>query len=211
MLARHEYAAMTLDLMLPDQHGIELFRELRQNEKTRELPVVVVSAVADREVKQLSGDAIQVVDWIGKPIDKDRLISAVASSVSHASAAPPHILHVEDEDDVREIVSNIIGDTYRLSGARTLAEAKRELDRNNFDLAILDLELPDGSGLSLLPLLSGANPPVPVLLYSVTEVEPEIAGSVSAALVKSKTTNELLIDTIQSTIARHPRLVKEAS
>jgi PAS domain S-box-containing protein len=210
LLASREYAAMTLDLMLPDQHGVDLFRDIRADMKTRQLPVIVVSAIADRETQRLSGDAVQVIDWIEKPIDEKRLIDAVAHSVDQSSTAPPRILHVEDEPDIREIVSNLIDGTYQLSAVGTLAEARQRLDREDFDLVILDLGLPDGCGASLLPMLAESTPQIPVVLFSATDIDADIARDVAASLVKSKTTNELLIDTINTTIAGQPRLAKEA-
>ncbi len=210
LLDRYDYAAMTLDLILPDQSGFDLFHDIRENIKTRDLPVIVVSAVADKEAQQLSGDAIQVIDWIGKPIDEHRLINAVARSTGQSPAAPPHILHIEDESDVHEIVSSILGGTYRVSNARTLAEARRALAREHIDLVILDLGLPDGSGLLLLPELAESAPHVPVVLFSATDVDAKIASGVTAALVKSKTTNDVLIDTIHKSITSQTRLAKEA-
>jgi DNA-binding response OmpR family regulator len=210
LLAKREYAAMTLDLVLPDQYGIDLFRDIRRNEKTRELPVIVVSAIADEEVQQLSGDAVQVMDWLEKPIDESKLVSAVARSISHSTERPMRILHVEDEPDVHEIVRSVLGDSYQLSSAGTLDEARQKLAREDFDLVILDLGLPDGSGVSLLPGLSRRSPRVPVVLFSAHEVDAQLAREVTATLVKSKTTNATLIETIHSTIARQPQLAEEA-
>ena len=210
LLAEHEYAAMTLDLILPDQNGIDLFREIRKNVNYRELPIIVVSAVADQEARQLSGDAIQIVDWIDKPIDENKLIGALSGSIDQPTGVLPHILHVEDETDVRKIVDSMIGDKYRVSGVTTLAEARKRLARENFDLVILDLGLPDGSGISLLPELARITPRVPVVLFSASEVDAETARGAAATLVKSVTSNELLIDTIETTIARQPPLAKEA-
>jgi len=120
------------------------------------------------------------------------------------------IQHVEDETDVREIVISIIGDKYQICGARTLAEARHRLAREDFDLVILDLVLPDGSGISLFPVLAQCTPRVPVVLFSAKEVDAEIAKGVAATLVKSKITNDILIDTIHTTIAGQPQLAKEA-
>ena len=209
LLAERDYAAMTLDLMLPDQYGIDLFRDIRQNEKTRDLPVIVVSAIADKEARQLSGDAVQVMDWLEKPIDENKLITTIARSVCQSSAAPMRILHVEDEPDVCDIVSSVLGNAYQVSGARTLTEARHRLAREDFDLVILDLGLPDGSGVSLLPELSVRSPRIPVVLFSAQEIDAQLARGVVATLVKSKTSNETLIDTIHSTIARQPQLAEE--
>ena len=210
LLANHEYAAMTLDLMLPDQHGIELFRDIRASDKTRELPIIVVSAVADRQAQQLSGEAVQVVDWIAKPVDEHRLMKAAAACVGKSATSRRRILHIEDEADMRTIVSKLLGDEHELHAASTLEQAKQQLAEERFDLVILDLALPDGCGASLLPMLAEHSPPVPVVLFSVSEVDAETAGSVAAALVKSRTTDEKLIETINTTIASYSRMAKEA-
>jgi len=46
LLAQGSYAAMTLDLELPDQDGVALIRELRDAKQTAALPIVVISANA---------------------------------------------------------------------------------------------------------------------------------------------------------------------
>ena len=72
-LDRAHFDAMTLDLMLPEEDGLSLFRRLRRREDGRALPVVVISATADQGRRVLNGDAVGVVDWLDKPIDPARL------------------------------------------------------------------------------------------------------------------------------------------
>ncbi|UUZ74011.1 response regulator [Polaromonas sp. P1(28)-8] len=47
-LARKDYDAMTVDLKLPGQNGLAFIGALRREERTRHLPVVVISAMAGR-------------------------------------------------------------------------------------------------------------------------------------------------------------------
>ena len=100
LLAERSYDGMTLDLRLPDQHGISLIRELRSQERTRALPIVVVSVSASEGKKELNGDAFLVVDWIDKPIDHTRLIRAVQEAVRESPGRILRILHVEDDPDI---------------------------------------------------------------------------------------------------------------
>ena len=46
LLDQNRYHAMTLDLLLPDQHGLKLLEELRQRPDTQDLPVLVASSAA---------------------------------------------------------------------------------------------------------------------------------------------------------------------
>ena len=68
-------------------------------------------------------------------------------------------------------------------------------------LADLDITLPDGSGVDLLPLL---RPGLPVVIFSVAEPPSGISDRVAAALVKTRSTNEALLATIMRVIGSEP-------
>ncbi len=61
-----------------------------------------------------------------------------------------NLLIVEDESNFREILVNELPDTWRKFAAASLAEGRRLLNEQNIDVVVLDLRLPDGSGLDLL-------------------------------------------------------------
>ncbi|MEJ6000125.1 hybrid sensor histidine kinase/response regulator [Paucibacter soli] len=75
-LQQSRYAAMTLDLLLPDQSGLVLMRHIRDLPGLVNLPVVVVSAHTADGRHSLNRE-LAPVDWISKPIDEQRLIRAV--------------------------------------------------------------------------------------------------------------------------------------
>ena len=200
MLAQRSYVAMTLDLALPDQDGIALIRELRAAKQTATLPIVVVSAKAIEGRKELNGEAFSVVDWISKPIDQEQLAAALKQAVGQAPDARPKVLHVEDDPDIFLVVKAIVDEFAEMDNATNLADARRMLENNHYDLAILDISLPDGSGMELLPVLNGASPPIPVMVFSSHEMGPENIQEVKSALVKSRTNNAQLLATIKHLI-----------
>ena len=201
LLATTNYDAMTLDLGLPDKDGITLIRELRETPKTKDLPIIVISAKADAGAKELNGDAIGVIDWLEKPIDRDRLMEDLRRAITASPEGHAHVLHVEDDPDIRQIVASLIGDLAETTPAKTLSEAKSLLERHAFDLVILDLMLPDGNGEEILSLLKKDNhKSTPVIVFSGQEISKSTVKSIEAVLVKSKTTNEALLDTIRSSI-----------
>ncbi len=202
LLSRNQYAAMTVDIMLPDQDGISLIRELREKKQTRHLPVVVVSAKAEQNRQALNGGAIGIIDWLSKPIDQQRLLEAVELGASENDVVTPQILHVEDDADVVKVVVALLEPVAHITHARTLNEARRLLARDSFDLVILDVALPDGAGLELLPDINRIVPPLPVLVFSAQEMDKDAVRYVNSALVKSCTSNQDLIDTIDSLISK---------
>jgi PAS domain S-box-containing protein len=195
-LGESSYAAITLDIMLPDQDGISLIRDLREQEATRNLPIIVISAKADIARREVRGGAVSVVDWLNKPIDRHRLVSAVNQLAVPRNS--PVVLHVEDEPDVHMIVSAMLKDTAKVVWAPTLMEARQQLADQAFDLVLLDIGLPDGSAVALLDTLNHGSPPVPTVMFSAQDIDKTLAQRVSAALVKSSTSNEDLVATIQS-------------
>ena len=60
------------------------------------------------------------------------------------------ILIIEDEPDIRKTLEyNISREGYEVISASSLLEARQNLESSSFSLLLLDLMLPDGSGLDL--------------------------------------------------------------
>jgi putative two-component system response regulator len=69
-----------LDVMLPDIDGYEICRRLKQNEQTRLIPIIFVTALSDRHAR-LSGIEAGGDDFISKPFDQLELSARVRSLV----------------------------------------------------------------------------------------------------------------------------------
>jgi PAS domain S-box-containing protein len=201
LLAKHTYAAMTLDLMLPDQHGIAFLQELRAREETKHLPVVIVSGALETADGEFDIEALNIVDWQPKPVDTERLTQVLRQSAC-ASAHPgiPRLLYAEDEADLVSLVRANLDGIADVHGASSVAGARRLLRAQPFDVVLLDLTLSDGSGLELLPLIQELA--IPLVIYSVDQVDTDLAHRVAATLVKSRTTPAQLAEIVTSAIRR---------
>ena len=190
------YSALLIDLQLPDADGISLIRALRAGSDTRDLPVVVVSA--DTARGKARGRSLEVVDWMEKPFDQTRLREAVAAIYDRLPDQRPSILHVDDDRDILEVTASALGGTAEMIGVESLAGARAALARARPDLVILDLGLPDGSGLELLGDLGDEHGrTVPVIVYSAQEMDRALANRVEAVLTKSKTSLAGLTRTVR--------------
>ena len=192
------YKAITLDLSLPGENGLSFLESLRKQPLTSTIPVVVVSVQADDTKRKLNGGAIGVVDWLQKPIDQSRLIDAIKQAA--ISDSLPRVLHVEDEADVHKVVSIILREHCKLTWTTTLVASKEALESDDFDLVLLDIGLPDGSGLDLLEVIERRVKPPRVVIFSAHDVTQDYADKVSAVLVKSHTDNRKLADVITRVI-----------
>jgi CheY-like chemotaxis protein len=78
-----------------------------------------------------------------------------------------HVMHVEDDVDFRLLISaSLRGFGYFVATAGSVAEALQLAGELRFDLFILDVRLPDGSGIELCQQLQALQPGVPVIYYS---------------------------------------------
>ena len=71
-LAKRRPDIVLMDIMMPDQDGISFTRELRADAKTSDIPIIVVSGLADAGTLN---DALLfgAVDYMVKPIELDAL------------------------------------------------------------------------------------------------------------------------------------------
>ena len=79
------------------------------------------------------------------------------------------VMHVEDHAGFRDLMKNLLdsqSDMEVVAQAGTLVEARTWAASSEIDVAVLDLSLPDGNGLDLIPELRRANPNVGVLVLS---------------------------------------------
>jgi CheY-like chemotaxis protein len=75
-----------LDYRLPDMDGLDVLLELRSNDRTRDIPVVIVSAEAHDDVvtQCLASGAVH---YITKPYDLHHLLHVIADQIDPASTA----------------------------------------------------------------------------------------------------------------------------
>ncbi|HLF93008.1 MAG TPA: ATP-binding protein [Planctomycetota bacterium] len=202
MLKEKKYDAMTLDVMLPDRDGLAFLEELRTQESTRALPVIIISAVASSHAETLMSGRLHVVDCLDKPIDQGRLLSALRLAIRGRAAGRARVLHVEGEADVRQLVAYTLRNVAETSGASGLAEARKTLEKEAFDLVILNVELPDGSGNDLVPLLDRPGMArVPVVFFNARKSEARATHMLASTLVKSLAAQPDLPESIQSWVS----------
>lgn len=127
------------------------------------------------------------------------------------SMAPRRILVVEDDGAIRRGIV----DALRFAGhepceAGTFAEAVKQVNESRFDLLLLDLVLPGGSGLEVMARARKAQPTVPVIAVTALGTEGDRVGGLTQGaddyVVKPFSLKELLarIDAVIRRSAERP-------
>lgn len=77
-LLRDEFALVVLDVQMPSMDGFETARLIKERGRTRYLPIIFLTAIANQPEHYLRGYATGAVDYVAKPFDPDILRSKVA-------------------------------------------------------------------------------------------------------------------------------------
>jgi two-component system phosphate regulon response regulator OmpR len=126
----------------------------------------------------------------------------------------PHILVVDDDDRLRELLRKFLSEGgFLVATAEDAAEARAHLSLLAFDLVVLDLMMPGESGLDLAgDLRRGGNVPI-LMLTAMDTSEDRISGLEHGAddyLTKPFEPRELLLR-IRAILRRVPIIVAETA
>lgn len=81
------YAAVVLDLMLPDGDGLDLCRELRSHARTRMVPLLMLSARGE-PLDRIVGLELGADDYLAKPFEPRELLARVKALIRRAASMP---------------------------------------------------------------------------------------------------------------------------
>ncbi|AGA88769.1 CHASE3 domain-containing protein [Stutzerimonas stutzeri] len=207
LLGQHRVQALTLSPALDDENSVAFLQSLRSQQHYRSLPVLIVSLQPQRRDEDdglLRGGAVGVIDWLHKPIDPSRVMEVIRACLQ-IGGLKPRILHVEDDDDLRVLLAKQIASLdVELAGAATLHEARQLISAQPFDLAIIDLMLPDGDGSELFDQLAQSIPPPPVIIFSALDTPIQDNRLALRQLVKSRHDGDELAKLIQQLLQHWP-------
>jgi len=192
-LSQEQFSAMLLDIVLPGQDGLSLVNELRKTALTEPMPIIIISAKDMPKETILENPTYPIINWLKRPLDAEKLKKILEEIRPHITTKKK-ILHVEDDVDLCRIVGIVLEDLADIEFSHTLSDAREKISKIHYDLILLDLNLPDGSGLSILRSLAQLHTKTPVIIFAAADIKEEIddTGQVRSTLIKSKTTNEHL-------------------
>lgn len=133
LLWRRHYDGVAVDLLMADRDGISFAMELRQEHPW--MSILVISTTQSKPNSTTSPA------WLGQSADHARLIFALKQAGQRAAGRPPNILHVEDDDDLAQLVQNTIGNQTHLFRARSAQEARIAMALRTYDLALVRTQL----------------------------------------------------------------------
>lgn len=165
-------SAIILDVKLPDADGMMILDELKKNLSTRHIPIHMMSA-ADFKKDAFANGAI---GFTAKPVTDIQLNEAFKNIEGFIRKKVKELIIVEDNDNLRKSIKLLLSNKgINITGVANGKEAQRLLKSKKFDCVILDIGLPDISGLELLKKLRADKSIVlpPVIIYTGRNISKE--------------------------------------
>ncbi|MGO4552369.1 HAMP domain-containing protein [Lysobacter sp. 2RAF19] len=139
--------AITLDIFLPDMLGWTVLARLKQDSTTRHIPVQIVTIEEERHHSIERG----AFSYLAKPSNAESIQQALERIREYTLPRTKRLLIVEDDDRERMSIEELLRhDDISIDTAQTGEQALQSLADNDYDCVVLDLRLPDMTGLDLL-------------------------------------------------------------
>jgi signal transduction histidine kinase/CheY-like chemotaxis protein len=148
----HAPDAIILDVLLPGIDGWEVLRRLKGDPGLRDLPVVVVTVVDERNVAMNLG----AVDYFLKPVRREALLNRLSqyTFTTKVKQRRVRVLAIDDDPAARELVTNALRpEGFEVVSAASGREGLDLALQDPPDLVICDLLMPDMDGYEVVDQL----------------------------------------------------------
>ena len=195
----HLPKGIILDIKLPGMDGWTVLEMLKENPKTRHIPVHIMS-VEEPNMNALRKGAI---GFLSKPPDKAELDAVLQKIADMFTKKFKNLLVVEDDPEMRQNIVDLIGDgDVHVSEATSGKEAIAAIRTGNYDCVVLDLGLPDMDGKEVLRSLESEPDVVipPVIVHTSRDIthdeEMELRSFSESIIIKDVRSDERLMDEV---------------
>ncbi|MBW4555312.1 MAG: response regulator [Trichormus sp. ATA11-4-KO1] len=189
--------AITLDIHMPDMDGWTMLDRLKHDPETRHIPVHILS-VDDREQRGLQLGAIT---YLQKPISPEDISQALTEIKGFIERKVKNLLIIEDDPVQAQSIIELIGNSdVQSTAVSTGAEALAILQSQRFDCMVLDLGLPDMSGLELIEQIKQKSSllKLPIIVYTGKELtrqeDTQLRRLAETIIIKNVRSPERLFD-----------------
>lgn len=203
---------ITLDLLMPKVNGIKFLETLRADPDLTNIPVVIVSVVAEKKDKDHRIFHLGVVDWLNKPFEFDEMIRVIKESESKLDAKtsePRKVVIIDEDMNVSETVKSLLeSGGYIAVSFTTGDDIVEKIAAENPFLILIDIQASDLNGVDVIRKLKAdhrtANIPTVALSgLDVNEVKKQCLLAGATEYYAGSFTSETFLGELQSNIIKY--------
>jgi CheY-like chemotaxis protein/signal transduction histidine kinase/HAMP domain-containing protein len=195
----HEYnpTAISLDVFLPDMLGWTILNHLKQDPRTRHIPVQMLTLDEDRH----HGLSRGAFSFVTKPTSTEGLDAALSRIWDYSQPRRKRLLVVEDNPAEQLSIKELLGHKdIDIDTVDTGQGALDSLSTGQYDCAVLDLRLPDMTGFEVLEKMRDTPDlqDLPVVVFTgrdlTAEEDSQLHTLARSVVVKDVESPERLLD-----------------
>ncbi|MGB5849193.1 MAG: response regulator, partial [Ignavibacteriaceae bacterium] len=198
--------AITLDIMMPNKDGWSVLKELKENEATKDIPVIVISINGDKQI----GYGVSAFEYFIKPISADKLLSAFSRLENLAKKRIQKIVIVDDDEhEFEKFKSEFKDENISIEYIKDSEFAFNKIAEVQPDLIILDLMMPKVDGITLSYKLKSEikTKHIPILISTAQDISEDerifLNSIVEDIAVKSKGHPLNVLKVVRERIEQH--------
>jgi len=219
LAAKLQPGAVILDLHLPDGFGLDLLKELKADERTRNIPVVVAS-IEERRGESL---ALGAAACLVKPFGREELRTVLRKAAGTAPSAEPVLVVDANRPsplvmlaDDSDLILETLGDFLRSRGwnlvtVRSGTELLEQAPALHPDLLLIDIQMPGLDGMETMRRLRAIDEPglssVPTIAVTALAMTGDRERCLAAGFDEyvSKPVELLKLDNLMRELLKHGR------
>jgi len=181
--------AITLDVMMPHKDGWSVLKDLKENEVTKDIPVIMISINGDKKV----GYGLGAFEYFIKPISAEKLLSAFTRLENLANKRIRKIVIVDDDElEFEKFKREFKNEDIMIEYIQDSEFAFNKISEVQPDLIILDLMMPKVDGITLSYKLKSniKTKHIPILISTAKDLSEEertkLSNIVEDIAIKSK-------------------------
>jgi CheY-like chemotaxis protein len=170
--------AITLDVMLPGKDGWSVLKELKGNEHTKDIPVILVSIIGEKNI----GYELGAFEYFIKPISSEKLLSAFSKLENLANKPIQKIVVVDDDEyEFEKFKKEFASDDIRVEYIKESEYAFSKISEVQPDLIIIDLMMPKIDGVTLSYKLKSniKTKHIPIIISTAKELSADERSSLN--------------------------------
>jgi len=208
-----------LDVNMPDVDGYEVIKQLKDDERYAQIPVIFLTGKSDRE-SVVKGLSLGAADYVIKPYSTTKLIETINiqlnlkknrdAGLDDESGNKPVVLVVDDVSSMLRAIQYALSDRFKVYILSKSEDVMDFLNVKTPDLILLDYVMPGINGFNLINLIRKLpdHKDTPIIIISTEGTQDHVneAASLGASdfIVKPFKTKEL-----NDKVLKHIRIARE--
>ncbi len=194
--------AITCDVLMPGMDGWTVLTTLKEDPDISDIPVIMITVLDDKK----HGFSLGAMEYLNKPVDKDRLIAILKKCRGEMSSGA--ILIVEDDPTTREMLRRILEkEGWHVNEAENGRIALQQIAKALPSLIFLDLMMPEMDGFAFIQEFRKHEQfaSVPIVVITAKDINQDdrnqLSGYVKRIIQKGEYRSEDLLREVRSLVA----------